>query len=239
MKFFTLFLLGLFVACAGLQAQGNNEDAKLVEAGNFALNFQINGFGDFGLAGDFAGSTTLTPMFLGNDSVLQELFGGINFPVYGVGFKTFVSDNFALRASLGINYSSQTDRMVDPTDPTKTIEQTDDMFVAAIAPGVEYHFLSAGPVSGYTGAMLSYTSGVKTTGPDSAQRSSISSTLFFGGILGAEFFPWDNFSLGAEYFLGFNSTSTSTDVGDVTTDGPSYFNLGTGNFAVRASLYIK
>ena len=239
MKFFTLLLFGMLVVSVTMQAQGDNE--MLVESGNTALTFQINGFGDFGVTGDFAGSTTLTPLLLPNDTLFDDLLSGLSFPVYGIGFKTFVSDNFAVRGSLGINYSSETQKMLttDTAGNPVTIERTDDMFVASVAPGFEYHFVSAGPVSGYTGALFSYSSGVKTTGPEDAQSSDISSSIFFGGLLGAEFFPWDNFSFGAEYFLGFTSTSVSTEVGDETTDGPSYFNLGTGNFSVKASLYIK
>ncbi len=229
-----LIVLALFTITFTAQAQE-------LESGSTALMFEIAGFGQFGLSGSMAGSTTLLPLSVPQDSVFEDLLSGTLFPIYGIGVKAFVTDNFAIRGVLGLNYSSETTRTpgVDSTGNPVTIERTDNMFVGAVSPGFEYHFPMAGPVSGYVGGMISYTSGVKTTGPDDAQTSNSSSSFLLGPILGAEFLPWDNFSLGAEYFLAFSSTSTSTKIGDASTDGPSYTNIGTGNFAVRASLYIK
>lgn len=235
MKLTATVFFSLLLSFAVVTAQDNGPN---VESGNLALTFQVNGFGTFGLTGDLAGSTTTSPFNVpGLDSIIGELFGGIAFPIYGIGIKAFVSDNFAIRGALGLNYTGTTSRT--PGSGGSTIEQTDDKFVVAIAPGFEYHFVDAGPVSGYIGGIVSYSSGVATTGPDTAQSSMSNSTLFIGAMLGGEIFPWDNFSLGAEYFLGFRSTSTSSDVGDQSFDGDSYLNIGTGNFAVKANLYIK
>ena len=215
--------------------------AQELESGNTAFIFEIAGFGQFGLSGSLAGSTTLLPLSVPGDSIFGDLLEGLQLPVYGIGFKTFVTDNFVIRGTLGLNFSSKTTQTVtkDTADNTITVERTDDMFVGAIMPGFEYHFPMAGPVSGYVGGVLSYSSGAKTTGPEDGQSTARSSTLLLGPVLGAEFLPWDNVSLGAEYVFGISSTSTSTKVGDQVIDGPSYTNIGTGNFAVRLSLYFK
>lgn len=214
---------------------------KSIDGGSTALIFQLGGFGEFGLTGDFAGSTSLVPLTVPGDSLFQDLLGGLQFPVAGIGVKTFLGDNVALRGAVGLNYSSET-RQVSSTDTAGnmvTEEETDHMFVGAFAPGFEYHFGMAGPVSGYIGAMLSFTGGIKSTGAEGNKQTDKSSSFFIGPILGAEFFPWDNVSFGAEYFFAFSSTSTSREVGDTESDGPSYVNIGTSNFAVKASLYFN
>lgn len=228
----TLVIVGLFMVL-GLQAQ------YLPEQGSTALTFQIAGLGQFGVSGPFTGMTTLTPLFLDDEGLFAD--NGLTLPIFGIGAKAFLSDNFVLRGALGINYNSKSQDIttMDSTGADVTETHTDDLFVAAIAPGIEYHFAQSESISGYTGLLLSYTSGVKTTGPNDNQESSISSSLMVGPLLGAEFFPWDNVSFGIEYILGLSSISTSKKVGDVESDGPSYLNIQTGNFAVRGSLYIN
>lgn len=238
MKFSAMFVAALFVcATLSLQAQ-DNDNRPLVEQGNFALTFQMNGFGTFGVVGDNAGVTTQSGLNVpGFDSLVSGLFNGPAFPVLGIGVKTFVSDNFAIRGTLGVNYNGKTTTTKDTAD--NDIETTESKFVAAVAPGIEYHFIDAGPVSGYTGAIFSYTNGFVTSGPNDNQSTDRNSSFTLSALLGAEFFPWDNVSFGAEYTLGFTSTTTSTKIDDAVFDGPSFFALGTSAVAVRASLYIK
>ena len=232
----TLFstVLSLVILAPTLTAQ------NLPESGSAGLIFQIAGLGQFGVTGPTVGTTTLTPLGLEPiEDLLADL--GLNIPVYGIGAKFFLSDVFAFRAALGLNYTAKTTSTptVDTAGNRSSIEHTDHLFIGAISPGFEYHFAQSGPVSGYVGALLSYSSGVKTIGADTAQESSISSALMVGPILGAEFFAWDNFSFGAEYMLGFQSTSITSKVGDEESDGPSFTNIGTSSFAVRATLYFE
>ena len=228
----TLAAAFLFLAY-GLQAQ------NLPEQGSTALLFQIAGFGQFGISGPFTGMTTITPLFLDDEGLLAD--NGLTLPVPGIGVRAFLSDQFVLRGALGINYNSKSEdrTTLDSAGEEVTETHTDDLFIAAIAPGIEYHFAQSESVSGYTGFMLSYTSGVKTTGPNDNQESDISSSLMVGPLLGAEFFPWNNVSFGIEYILGLSSISTSRKVGDDEIDGPSYLNIQTGNFAVRGSYFFN
>lgn len=227
-------LLALIIAAPVLVAQ--QEDPQ---RGGTGLVFQIAGLGQFGLTGAQAGTTTLTPLGLEEiDDFIADL--GLNIPVYGIGVKGFITDDLALRGTFGVNYTGKTTTTVipDTSGADRKIEQTDDLFIAAFSPGFEYHFARSGPVNGYVGAMFSYAGGFKTIGPDSSQQSNITSALMVGPVLGAEFFPWDNVSLGAEYILGFQSTSITQKTGDVERDGPSFTNIGTSSFAVRATLYF-
>ena len=237
MKGLILVLLAVGICAKSARAQ----DRNLPESGSVGLMFEIAGLGQFGLSGPVTGTTTLVPLSVPQDTIFDDLIGGIGLPVYGIGAKFYLSDRMVLRASLGVNHMTETEvfNNFDTAGNLIVTERTDDMFVGAISPGFEYHFVNAGPVSGYVGAMLSFTSSVKTTGPDSAQSSDRSSAFMVGPIIGAEFFPWDNVSLGAEYGLLYSSISNSTKVGDDVFDGPRRTTLGTGSFSVRLSLYIK
>ncbi|MCB0711987.1 MAG: hypothetical protein KDD67_06625 [Ignavibacteriae bacterium] len=142
-----------------------SSQAQELESGNTGLIFEIVGFGQFGLSGNLAGSTTLVPMSLPQETIFDELLSGLHFPVYGIGVKTFVTDNFVIRGKLGLNYSSETSR----------------------TPGFEYHFPMADPASGYVDGILSYSNGVKLlvqrmpNGQGEVQR--------LCSVLGAEFLP--------------------------------------------------
>lgn len=204
-------------------------------SGSTALSFMINGFGNFGVTGSFAGNVKFD--FFGIDTIFNIR---LLRPMYGLGMKSFVGDKFAIRGALGFNLSSKTTTTVvqiDSNTSTST-DNTETAWALGIAPGFEYHFAQAGPVSAYAGAFVGYSTSVNTTGPDSAQSSDIGSTFSFGPILGVEYFPWSNVSLGAEYQLGLGMSSSSRKVGDKETDGPSYFDAGVGALAVGLNVYF-
>jgi opacity protein-like surface antigen len=106
-----------------------------------------------------------------------------------------------------------------------------------IAPGLEFHVVHAGPVSFYTGGVLSYAMSISSKGEDSTETSNSQSAFSVNGIVGAEFYPWENVSFGAEYQAGVRFSSTSSKAKGTSTDGPSATDIGIAG-PIRISLGI-
>jgi hypothetical protein len=191
--------------------------------GDVSFNFTIYGFGSFGLNGPLVGTTpqgnTLGDTLIGS---LYELFGmSYVHPVWGVGATYFVADNMAIRLSLGFNTVSNTTPINDSVD-TK-----DSKFTFGIAPALQVHLVNAGPVTAFTGVALSFATSSISKGEDSLEQSSTQTGFGGGAILGAEFFPWDNISLGVESQFGVTLNSTSTKNGNKSAvDGKSSVEIG-------------
>jgi hypothetical protein len=191
--------------------------------GEGSLNFTIYGFGSFGLNGPLVGTTpqgnTLGDTLIGS---LFELFGeSYAHPVWGVGGTYFVADNIAIRLALGFNSISNSTPIND------SVDAKDSKFTFGIAPALQIHLVNAGPVTAFTGVALSFATSSISKGEDSLEQTSTQTSFGGGPILGAEFFPWDNISLGVESQFGVTINSTSTQVGDKDpVDGKSSFELG-------------
>jgi len=219
-----LFCAGLFVAGGLVHAQGVVPKDK---QGDKAIIFSINGFGDFGINGISIGM------------VAQESDEGTeSIPVVGAGARLYLADRMALRVGAGFGMTSNS--------PSDSLTPDSSSTVIAISPGIEIHMMNAGPISPYIGGMIEFaTSSSKVTrniGSVSSETTHSSSSFGVAAMLGAEFFPWSNVSFGAEYMIGFRSTSGSfkSTSGSSTTesDAPGRTEIGIGSAAVFLSIYI-
>lgn len=145
-----------------------------IQAGDKAFYFSMNGLGNFGVGNVPVGATN------------QGL-------VTGIEGKMFTRDAFAWRLGVSLQRNSAT-----PAVGTEVVTTQ-----VGIAPGFEYHFVTADRFSIYTGGVLSYAVFDQET--KTAAGKAIVNRQGFGlaGLLGAEFYPWQNISLGAEYQAGF------------------------------------
>lgn len=151
----------------------------------------------------------------------------------GVGLGFYLMDGIQLR--LGIGYSSNSQ-----TVGTGASEVVNDSSTLSFAPAIRLNLFKSSTVVGYTGLQVSYgmVSTSETQGGNDAGSAS-GSTIGVGALLGAEWFPWENVSLGLEYGLGFGSTSTSSkDSAGNETDGPTNtaINFGFPNSSVNFTL---
>ncbi len=151
----------------------------------------------------------------------------------GVGLGFYIIDGIQLRLGLGLGSTTETTGTGDQ-------EEIDGTSMFTIAPAIRLNLLKSSTVVGYTGLQVSYgMSGTSNKVGGKEVASSSGSTIGVGALLGAEWFPWENVSLGLEYGLGFSTTSTSTkDQSGTETDGPSNsaLNLGFPNSAVNFTL---
>ena len=215
MKRFFLALLAV-VVMANLSVADDGVMPK-TKMGDKALLFTINGFGNFGIGNSPVGTV---PSYT-TAGVLQST------NLSGFGMKYYLADNLALRGSLAFGLQSSTTKSAAGDNKSSQM-----MF--GLLPGVQYHISRLGPVTAYVGgwAVIGIWSGSST--PAGGAESKASGTVFgAGGMLGAEFYPWDNISLGAEYQLGLTASSSKVEpAGAASQDGPSITNVGINAFAV-------
>jgi len=230
--FFSLILCLTF--CGAVYAQ---DTKPRTSSGDKALLFSINGFGTFGINGNYAGTAAVT--LLGMDTLFSNFGIRTGTPIYGIGMKFYLGDNLALRASLG--GGSTTVSTPQAKDTTGKTDDVTDVFFG-VAPALEFHLLSAGPVSAYAGAMLNYSMTLHTDGdasdPEQNHTQRTYNTFGGGAIFGVEYFPWSAVSLGAEYQLSANFTSSSTENKGKSTDGKSYMDIGISTLAVSLGVYF-
>ncbi len=174
----------------------------------------------------------------------------------GLGFKYYLGPDLALRMSLGFNTSTATTKnLVTPLPATQMSESQLTHTDFTLGPAITYNFAKSSTVAAYVGGMFFFTysrdrregnSGSLAVGFDNgeAYRSS-ATTVGFAGLLGVEWWAWENVSFSAEYRLGYNHQSSqvesSTPAVSVTTDGPTTngFGLGSANSgALTLSVYF-
>jgi opacity protein-like surface antigen len=222
-----LLLVVLMVAVAANFAFAG--DAKpMTKAGEKALLFTINGLGAFGVA---SMPTFSVPA---GQAVSAENYGGI-------GFKYYFAKDFAGRLALNVGSRSTTTK-----GATNFSDEKESDFVVGFAPAIELHLVNAGPVTMFVGAAAqigmvtsSHTPSVATGA--TASETKRSGTVFGVGVLmGVEFFPWENISLGAEYQLGFRSISGKTEPPSPapSVDSPSITEIGTQCVSVTLGVYF-
>ena len=228
----------LLLCLATISVASAQTSTPKTAAGDKALIFSISGLGNFGITGSYVTSVPLSGTLFDSTDVSSffESFGvRLGRPLIGLGFKTFVSDGIALRTGLSVLTSSKTSPLTDST------EVKSSTFGFGISPALEIHLTSSGPVTAYTGVVLSYGTYSKSnnaTPADSTEVSNSASTFGGGAMLGVEFTPWNNIGLGAEYQIGVTTTSVSKEEGGETTDGPSTMDIGIGTFAVSLNVYF-
>jgi outer membrane protein W len=174
----------------------------------------------------------------------------------GLGVKYYIANDLALRLSVGFTTATTTTKNPISPLPTGQIDESELTSTDfTVTPAVTYNIGRTSTVVAYVGALFSFTSsstkrtgnsGGTGVGYDSGESYRASETIFgAGGLVGVEWFPWENISFSAEYRLGFASTSSetesSTTATSVTTDGPTTtgFGLGSANSgALTLSLYF-
>jgi opacity protein-like surface antigen len=238
-------------------------DAK-TKAGDRALLFSFSGLGTFGMKGypvadvmmATGGQMQLDIPFLGSITLPAQYLAGLRMPQHltGIGMKYYMKDDFALRGAFNFHYDkadlqsySYTQTILVGTPPyqypqtiTTTIDSAEvkNLFFG-LNPGFEYHFANSGAVTAYIGGEAMFAMAKSTTtfrGKDVSGKGTI---FGVGAILGAEFFPWDNIAMSAEYKLGFSTNSTSTDYPDGTSvNGPTYTSFGTNSWGVGLAVYF-
>ena len=172
------------------------------------------------------------------DTLLEMTGQSFLRPVVGLTMKFFLADNIALRAGLGFNSESNTTPQFNNNDSLIN-EALDSRMAFAISPGIEVHLVQEGPVTVYTGGVLSYAMASNSSGEDSTEVTSSQTGIGIGAIFGAEFFPWSNVSVGAEYQIGVMLHSTSTKSNNESRDGKSTTHLGiTGPVRVTLGLHF-
>lgn len=132
----------------------------------------------------------------------------------GVGGKYYISDKNAIRLSLGFVSTNTTIKYTGAAGTGSDEKISGTGF--SLAPAY-LHVLSAdGPVAPYIGVQFSLALGSTTDeNPGFVSNNKIknSSTTFgVAGVAGVEWFPWQNISFGAEYQLGYATTSGTRDV---------------------------
>ncbi len=180
-----------------------------------------------------AGSTALLFTLTGLGEIGASDFMG------GVGFNHFLGDDVALRAGIGFSNSSETTK---PTsESTESVESSTSF---AIAPGIRFNLARNNNIAMYVGGQVAFgmTSGAtKVAGEETESNSS--TMLGVGAFAGAEWFPWNNVSLGLEYGLGFSTESGKSKQGTNGTevDSPSTttINLGLSTIQFVLGFYFN
>lgn len=193
--------------------------------GDRALLFSINGFGNFGVRGSVAAS-------IGGAAAVGDSSPGIGRaePIYGIGARYFFAPKTAFRVSLGFGTSTSSDGTETGNGRSAT--------VFGLTPAIELHMVQSGSVTAYVGGFASLATVSAGGEGDEQEYSSSATSISLGGILGVEFFPWRELSLGAEYQLGARFSSSSTTAAGTSTDGPSSTDFGIGTVAVRLGVWL-
>jgi len=143
--------------------------------------------------------------------------------------KWFLSERFAVRGLFNAGWQS--------LDGGKS-----QSYLIGIAPGFEYHWVKTKSVHAYLGAAAAFgLSHSKTKsgplGPTTVEITSTSGVYGLSGLLGVEYFAFENVSFGAEYQLVASSTSSKTDYGSSSTESPRNIAVGLGTVAVVLAVY--
>jgi hypothetical protein len=235
MKRFCFILLFAMLVSVLARAQ---ENKPVTQMGTTSFNFTFNGFDGFGAGGSYVGS--VPPGNTLGDSLLNQLnlLLGQRFirPIYGFGVTFYVADNVGLRIGFGANMASNnTPRAGDTTGA----EDTETNLALGFSPALQIHIVNSGPVTLYTGVIFSVASAFAWQGADDSRTVDTQMGYGGGAILGTEFYPTSNLSLGLETQIGVDVTTTSRKVKNKSTDGPGTTNIGfTLPIRVNVSFHI-
>ncbi len=165
---------------------------------------------------------------------LADLSGG-DF-MGGMGFNHFLSNDVALRAGVGFGMASL-------TSGTGTAEDKASTTTINVAPGIRFNLANNSNVAMYVGGQVMFGMSSTSNTLGGANDGSTSSTsIGVGAFAGAEWFPWNNVSLGLEYGLGLTTSSSSDkDAAGVETAGPTFtsIDLGITNVQFTLALYFN
>jgi len=163
---------------------------------------------------------------------------------YGVGLKFYLAPSTALRASVGVGYSTTTQKSAS----AGYTDSKSDSLSLPISAGIEFHVMTTKAVTLYLGADAGVVTGSGTYDPSypvggTGHKSTSSFTMLqASGILGAEYFVSQSVSFAAEYHLGF---ATRTGTYEYTSGGqtlksdmPTYTQIGTSAGMLILAIYF-
>ncbi len=197
-----LFVIVAVVIITNLAFAGD-ENTPTTKSGDKALLFNLGGL-SFLTAGNFTPTSFLS----------------------GVGGKYYISEGNAIRLALGFNNASTTIKNTTiPTPAGQSSERKETGTSFSIAPAFLHVLPISGSVAPYIGAQIAWTTNSLTREPganfvNNSKFKSSTTVIGVAGLLGVEWFAWSNISFGAEYQLGYFSTSgsdESTNAGTTTT----------------------
>ena len=211
--------LVLLIVAHSVFAQDTRETVD--RARKTGLLFTLAGLGDFGVSGNILGVAVPT-----GSSSSQKMAG--------LGLKFYLSSKWAIRGSLHFGLVQ-----VDASATTGTSKST--VYTFGFAPGLEYHFVNTKAVTAYFGGAAAfglYNSSTPADAFGGSYATKVKGMVYSLALLfGVEFFLAENVSLGAEYQLGANYTSGTTDSGTRTTNMPKALNLGINAIAATLAVY--
>lgn len=204
---FTTFAAALLVILGMAGSAMAQDDANIIrpitKQGSAAFLFTIQGLGTFGIGSPGIGSGS-----------------GV---LYGAGMKYYISDDLALRILLALNNTS-----TKTTVGTTSVTATGMDF--GIGVGAEMHFRPLYSTSPYVGAQIGFASGSTDNGGSGASQVKTSSSNFGINVLaGFDWFWTRGIAMGAEYGVGFTSSSGTTTTGGTSVDNPSSTMIGISN----------
>ena len=141
-----------------------------------------------------------------------------NFEGIGIGGRLALKDNLHLRGALGIDSSS------DEYDPDVGSSIKDESSWYGLEGGVDLILVQNSNLLVYTGGILQF--GISADNPQGENNEVDGTSLTLAGVLGASWFFTQNVSLGAEYRLGVQMTTSETDAAKTTK-----MHTGTGSAA--------
>jgi hypothetical protein len=207
-KFAAACLVSLGLASASY-AQDNDIIRPITQSGSAAFVFSLNGLGDFNIAGPIVGGTSLPDNIPASGTPTETQEGNLVVP--GVGAKFFVSENTAIRLALAFRAFENGKEELGSNvtgGPGKVQRNT-----TGINLGGEYHFRPLYSTSPYIGALISFVTDnhKRVYNPVGGQNQTwnFKSTSFgVGAVAGFNWFFTRGIAVGAEYGLGFTTTST-------------------------------
>ncbi len=206
MKILTLTASLLLLPTYAMRAQEITAKTKHQDA---ALLFQFNGFGNLATGG------------LGAVETPRDASGASTITINGVGGKYYTAENVAVRAAL--TFARET---ASQAQSGAIAEFTETATSIGIEGGVEVH-LHNKRLSPYFGGLIGYSSGSFVRKQGGSEVSASRKGLGVAGILGAEFFLFEQVSLAAEYRAVYQRTTASNTLSNGTRiDAPEQTKIG-------------
>ncbi len=174
-----------------------------------ALLFQFNGFGNLAAGG------------LGAVETPSDASGASTITINGVGGKYYTAENVAVRAAF--TFVRETAAQAQSGSIAEFNENTTSI---GIEGGLEVH-LHNKRLSPYFGGLIGYSRGTFTRAQGGNEVSASRSGFGIAGILGAEFFLFEQVSLAAEYRAVYQRATASNTLSNGTRiDAPEQTKIG-------------
>jgi outer membrane protein W len=201
-KFLVMFVLAGGFALQALAQDDANIIRPITKSGSAAFVFNVTGLGAFGPAAQVIGT-------VGTQAVA------------GAGLKYYLSDDLAAKILLAFGTTD------DGDDPDSALNTTSMQFgIGAI---VEMHFGPLYSTSPYVGGGIKFANASTTNTQGENETVSSGSQITIMAVAGFDWFFTRGIAVGAEWGLGWTSSSTSTETnGQSSENDPSPSSIGLG-----------